>query len=319
MIIFDKNVLKGANLMKQRTKITLIMMGILAVTLAVWLLFSGNIIRTLSKDVLAEEVQFDWATSEDEALGSIDDIISFKGIFQKASIRGWVFVETAMDNSSRTISLVLKNELRCYEIPLCFDSLSREDVLDAFPSRNIFSKEVGFYATFPTYNIKEGIYDAYLYCRENEHSYGLANSHKQIVKDKTNFSLRKWQSAKATPIKSFAEMESVKSSLDIIDIDSGTFSFSGWAYQPELDCAEQSVYFSINGAAYTTQPNARPDVAEVFENENYTMSGYRALISMEDIPEGESEIRLLVENGGELYSSTSITVIRNGDNIQKKA
>lgn len=311
--------IEGIKSMGKRKSAVVAILGILLAALALWLLFSNSIIEFALRNTLPKEIRADkWESSGGYAAASIEEISSNGGFLQKVHVRGWTFVETEEDNSDREISLILENSERCYDIPLAFEKLSRDFVLAAYPELKFFSADVGFYGEFPAYTIQDGAYDFRVYCRENKSSYGLADTNKQLVKNGTEIYLRAWQSLR-TEVNDPLKDSSAKCALDYIIPEDGIALIGGWAYQPGLDCAEQSVYLSINGAAYTTQSNARTDVAEVFKNESYTLSGYRALIPMEDIPEGKSEIRLLVENGGKLYSSASITVVRNGDNIQKKA
>lgn len=389
--------------------------------------------------------------SNSRATYSIETIETYEDLKESFCLSGWAFCETERDNPEKTITIILKGRNKTYSFTE--EALIRRDVRNAFSNLKLPSMRLGMEINVSTLEVKDDIYDLYLYVWENEENYGLVRTGIKVEKSRDYFDIYRpgkvsvsdqefvedehvkcvvniedgdsndavlklngwgfiedadmqecdlylvlvddqnrktfyetnmcnrldvakhfqderyalsgwstvienlpdaasaytytvavkkdgiyhvspirvavvppsaqettvWQSEVVNLANQATAEKTIQNNMESFTVEGGMLCVIGWGFQPELDCAGQSVYLSINGATYTTQSNARPDVAEAFENENYTMSGYRALIPMEDIPERESEIRLLVENGGELYSSASITVIRKGDNIQKKA
>jgi len=294
-----------------------------------WLICANDVIRNFSRSSVVEEVPPDSTAYEElnpHTVCAIDDISSTNGngdLFETASIIGWSFTETNLDNSNRTSSLILKNDSHCYESSLLspgkdWGIQKRADVKIVFSDYSIQSTNIGFYSTIATYPIEDGVYDAYIYCWENDTSFGMAHSGKQIVKDGGSFTLRPWESVE-TAVGDPTKAGGVEWCCDVIVPQDDKLLLLGWAFQPELDCAKQSVYLRINGKDHTTLPKSRLDVAELFENELYELCGIQALFPDEALPQGESTIQVLVENGGQIYSGAPITVVRIGDTIEKKS
>lgn len=301
--------------------------SILVLLLVLWLLFSNHIMGRLSGNCIPQGVTFDQFERNTAVKCAIDGSEFVGGVFDTTYIHGWAFIETEEENNARTTSLVLKNSKKSYEVllPPPTDSrkgentFARRDVKQAYSDLNINpDSAIGISHNLSTYNIQAGTYDVYIYCWENETDHGLVHTGKQFVKDSSGCVFRSWQSTEAS-LENHPSEETALRALDTITLENDLLTATGWIYQPELDCANQSVYFEINGTAYTALSVARPDVAKGYENELYTMSGYRACIPAEVVPEGESTVRVLVENGGQVYSGAPITVVRTGDTVEKKS
>jgi len=294
--------------------------------LLVWLPFSTSILASFAGDV-PEKASYMEFESNSNIIYSFDNFHSnsaVEDIFETVRLRGWAFAETLEENEGRIVSLIFKNDSQCYKITIRPAEhktgmyFNRPDVVKAYPDSDIPSPYVGFYAEFPSFNMGKDVYDVCVHCWENTSNQGMVQTNLQFVKENGTSYFRNWQSTEAS-LENRPSEETALRALDTITLENDLLTATGWIYQPELDCANQSVYFEINGTAYTALSVARPDVAKGYENELYTMSGYRACIPAEIVPEGESTVRVLVENGGQVYSGAPITVVRTGDTIEKRS
>lgn len=291
----------------------------------IWLLCANRVIAFFSDGIIPQVVSFDRWCGSGNARGAIDFVQNSDDMLGTNLVGGWVFVETEESNSNRAVSLILKNELICYEAPLlpedkddCWTLQHRDDVRTAFQECSIPSAYIGFYFDLVTYSMRDGTYDIYIYCWENESNQGIVHTDRQFVKEGDNISLRQWQSSEASLDQSPVENETVTTWWDGTTLQDQTFRLSGWAFTPELDCGTQVVYVSVGGKMYTTMPVPREDVAKAYRNDSYVNSGFGAFIPAENLPKGESEIQIFIENDGTLYSGEPIPVIRNGDEVQIK-
>lgn len=128
----------------------------------------------------------------------------------------------------------------------------------------------------------------------------------------------------AQPVEPFVavtQMDGAKSDINEIEISGGYISLRGWAFVEGQNADAQTVILErLDGLTtelqYRMQSSERPDVAEVFESEDYLCAGFSAFVPRESIPEGENKIRLLVQNGDDIWTSKTYTIARAGNTIE---
>lgn len=219
-----------------------------------------------------------------------------------ATIWGWGFIPE-FDCTKQAIYLQLSFSDGTVKYFNTLPSI-RSDVAEAYENKKYMAS--GFHAVIPAEGIEGKTYAVTVLIDDGSTIH---------VCDDTP-----WQNEEVVLKNRPEEEETVMAWIDSMTIqDDGMFCAWGWAYQPGLDCGSQSVYFDINGTTYTTLSTSRPDVANAYESELYTMSGYNARIPVENVPEGEFTVQLFVENSGELYSAPPIAMVRSGDTIEKKS
>ena len=245
------------------------------------------------------------------------------GMYEKFSINGWAFCETEEDNSDRYNTLILNSNERTYElIPY---SQSRSDVgvnvrlqLDR-PDMKI-SRYAGFIRQYSLLSIKDGVYDLYICCWENETNHGMTDTFCQIVKNGDEVEIVSWSTGSLAEPVAVTEEKSTLGYLDAASVAEGLVSIRGWEFVQDMDSAEQSVYVELtdlDGKAtqYPTKLITRSDVANSFDNQRYAQSGYMTSFPEEELPEGETFVRVLVENGGDVWRSKPYSLYRDGDEI----
>ena len=90
--------------------------------------------------------------------------------------------------------------------------------------------------------------------------------------------------------------------------EDGTVIIGGWAYVPEQDAAKQKVnilliYADGTSTVFDSSQIGRPDVAEVYNNELYTMSGFMAEIPKELLHLQFFDVYVLVRDDHGLHTS----------------
>lgn len=156
-----------------------------------WMALGTDIIVKLSRTPSVEKCSFVDFQDKDDVVFFIDDITETGNMLETVCIRGWSFTETDTDNTNREIKLVLKNEKKCYVVTIMADSLTaRLDVIAAFPDQKFgINNAIGFIYEFSTLQMKNGIYNIYIYVWENEENYGIVDTGIQVKKDGASFKI----------------------------------------------------------------------------------------------------------------------------------
>lgn len=164
---------------------------ILAMTaFIIYLLCANSIILSFFSDERLVRVNFSEIQSNSEVYYNMDSLEELGGLLERYYAQGWAYCETETDNTGKTISIILKNTSNdlCYKI----DSVAgeRADVYGVFrDEKKIYNEMNGLECQFSSINIKNGIYELYLYVKENDVNYGLTNTGYRYVKDRGGFRL----------------------------------------------------------------------------------------------------------------------------------
>lgn len=159
--------------------------GVLLVFI-IYLFKANDIILLFDHDDKVIKLSFDEIISNTEAYVNVDNCENMGGILEKVYFQGWAFCETTHDNSDKNILLVFKeaDSDECYVIETM--PQSRPDVYGVYrDSKAIWNDMTGIECQFSTIKIREGIYDFYVYVRENEYDYGLYDMQIQYIKSAT--------------------------------------------------------------------------------------------------------------------------------------
>lgn len=164
---------------------------IIAMTLfLVYLISANSIILSFFKDERLQKVNFSEIQGNSEVYYSMDSLEELGGLLERFYAQGWAYCETEVDNTNKTISIILKDISSdlCYRI----DSVAgeRADVYGVFrDEKKIYNQMNGLECQFSSINIKSGTYELYLYVKENDVNYGLANTGFRYIKDRDGFRL----------------------------------------------------------------------------------------------------------------------------------
>ena len=292
--------------MNKTKKISYIIIWVVFIVL---LLFSNTIVASFRKNNMERTHIKIEEFKKDQVYYAVDEIDFKNDIFDSFIFKGWVYCETNKENNEKTASILLANDNQRYIKALNLSK--RTDVTQAFKEKyKIRGSYHGIQGVFSTVGVKNGIYNVYIYCRENNENYGLVDTGMKLKKDGKGISEYKWESTK-TNISTHVEHLKAKSNLDSAITAEGYLQINGWSFVDGFDTASQSVYIRLSNedgttATYSTQSLSRPDVGTAYKNDLYNNSGFKAVIPEAEVPDGDIKIEVLVENGGNIYLASKI-------------
>lgn len=299
--------------------------------LVVWIWLSNWIIgKAVNKDTV-RKVEFESAKMLYQkdyiyyvAVSPADYIRYDGGWLDKLSISGWAFCETSEDNQDRKISFLLKSNGACYELKPFITS--RLDVpinvpMDLNRPDMQITPLSGYTGQFSLVNVERGIYDIYLCCWENETNHGMADTLYQLVRDEADASVIPWSTSGMEDSIVVTQDTQTLGYLDSASESDGKITVRGWEFATDEDSYGQNVYVEITDSAgnsiqYPTKSLTRSDVAKSYNDQKYAQSGYVTIFSNEDLKDGLSTVRILVENGGEVWQSKQYSLYKSGEQIR---
>lgn len=293
------------------------------VVFAFWMIFSNTIIISLSGLRNPHKIST-WGDRINKNVNYfVDAIQPLNSITDSFTIMGWAFVETEEDSPNRYTSVILKSESNCYEI-MC-ENVFRVDVVRTFQNTKMLGSEnLGFGTNFSTINIEDGIYNIFIYCKENEVDYGIADTGMQFEKKKDMCEYYKWRSRAIENQLNISEQDSVFHCVDSVIAQDDRIEIWGWIFAENQDCTQQQVYLELTNEdnvvkQYTTKSCSRQDVMNAYKNEKYKESGYAASILSDNIPNGIYNLRILLECGGKVWATDNFILSKDFENIELKA
>lgn len=275
-----------------------------------WALFSNLIIANVLGISLQREDFETYKNSTTDVVVAIDSISIGEDIFQTCMLAGWAVGSSGTDNINRHTKYIFTSGANTYSVEAELNE--RPDIRSIFASTlpENSTYDLGAIAAFTPITMKDGVYDLYVYCQENTQDYGISYTGKRFLKAGKSFSEYIFQSEEIQSIT--AKELLTNSAVDDVQIADNMLEISGWGYIDNMDCMQQKVYVQLdNGTAqktYTTEKIDRPDVAKGFGNQQYTLSGYRTKISLEDLVAGTYQLGLLVKNGDTIAGTIKGTV-----------
>ncbi|MDF3003982.1 MAG: hypothetical protein K0S22_454 [Oscillospiraceae bacterium] len=265
-----------------------------------------------------QRVHFSNYKSISNCVFSIDGFEYKGGLKEEIDMYGWAFCETTADNSDKAIQLILRSQDRCYLVHTQLED--RSDVAKEYKkSYDIRGNLHGYAADFSSVGVRSGVYDLYLYCRENEENYGLVHTGKQFVKKGTQLTMRDWIAVPLAAAPGTVTGQGTPNYLDMAAIENNTLVLKGWILAEGQDCSAQTVYIHLQGDGidtyYSTQSVPRPDVAKGHGNPLYNMSGFNTAIAVDELPQGDLNVTLYTQINGQLWQGASYTLARDGNTV----
>lgn len=283
------------------------------------LLFSNNLITSIKGNNFTKTT--DIFNSSKEVFFSVDEIHFDKDIFGSLIINGWAFCETELDNTNKEIWAVLSNDKNTYKTMI--ELIERRDVYQVYKGKyKIKNKNHGYFGTFSTIGVKNGIYELGLYCKENDEDYGFTDTGIMIKKRNSSISQYMWQSVQSD-LPEISKDKAVQSSIDIVTMNSSKkLEIKGWAFIEGIDTLNQIIYVRLTNSVgesfvYDTKAVFRKDVGIAYNNSLYDNSGFEAVIGEEVSGNGEYIVEILIKNDGKVYlSSKTYKLILENYNIK---
>lgn len=286
------------------------------VAFIVILLFSNNIIALVNKNNIEKTNARIECFKKDQVYYATDNIDIINDIFDSFIIKGWAYCETNKENNNKSVSILLANDNQTYIKALTLTK--RNDVRQVFQEKHrINGVYHGIQGTISTVGVKNGVYKVYIFCKENDENYGLVDTGMLLKKYGRGIIQYKWEST-LTNITSTLEDIQTKNNLDSANItEEGYLQINGWAFIEGLDTADQSVYLRLtydDGSIdiYDTQAVTRPDVGLAYKSDLYNNSGFKAVISADEVIDGDIKIEILIGRGENIYLASKAYTFSRG-------
>jgi len=314
-----------------KNKKWLILYGMVMLCVAAWLLFSSKIILTLSGMEQVKSCEHElagWGT--DEVYCSIDYFYIANDLYESVGVTGWAFAATTEENEDRKTYFIFQGDSNSYqyEVKIPEDRgvqfyqqvIYRGPTLTALLGVDNSNPKLGFAGDFSTIGMKDGIYEFYIACWENEEVHGIKSTDIWIKKEGSKIEQidASTQKIKQIEEKIATEEEACTSIIDVIRAKGESLAVIGWAFVPEMDAGTQKVYLEVRDKggersyyACDTQ-YMREDVGTAFGDVRYNKSGFDIYIP---VPETEDawQARILVENGEKIWASNPYTVSKSSE------
>ena len=107
---------------------------------------------------------------------------TYDDLLETVIFNGWAFCETTEENSSKTYDIILKNASNMYYVQS--KASVRDDVQRVFSDKAVYSDLNGIEVGASTIGVKDGIYNVYLFVKENEKNSGIIDTGLVIRKGK---------------------------------------------------------------------------------------------------------------------------------------
>lgn len=112
---------------------------------------------------------------------SIDSVTVNDNLFKDVEITGWSFIENDGENEDKEVLLNFVSEENTYQVGL--NVFDRGDLPAALPDLKVPKHNTGFMGSFSPIALKNGLYHLYIYNKENQELYGVADTGRIFLLD----------------------------------------------------------------------------------------------------------------------------------------
>lgn len=274
-----------------------------------YLIFANNLIAKISngpyqiKSVNPEVIEM-----HDLVYYGLNQVYIQNDFTERVYFDGWAFCETINNNRDKYVSVILKSDKETLEIQGL--KTVNSNIYDYYKNNSVKINGVmhGFNILFSTVGIKNGIYDLYIYVKENDINYGAISTGIKFIKDRNGF-----RELKNEPIQNFPEAkttDNMRFEFDSVTIKEREMKFKGWGVLFDADTRKSKVYLEVcdnkeNVYIYKIAQSVRKDIAEAYNTDKYILSGIQGTLDLGQIPDGPIELRFIVEND-DFYRSSQV-------------
>jgi hypothetical protein len=246
---------------------------------------------------------------KDDVLLYISSCTSLGNVFDEISIVGAAFCESEFAVTDKKISIFFINEHQAY---LYDTELAPRPDLPGPGSYN------GFGATFTTTTMKDGIYDMYIYCKENDINYGIRYFNR-AKKSSMGISFLGNKAVIRTDIVAPSN-ELLDCTVDHILLQSDSLSLYGWSIVPNVNNDTCEMFVSLNSASgksvvFDAIEEERPDVVTALGNDYYLNSGFTSTINLSNLSPDIISLSIIKKIGDKLYDSMQFDIVKENYNV----
>lgn len=116
----------------------------------------------------------------------VDTFNEKQDILFTVEFTGYAFIPTTQESTNKAIKLVFLSEKNVYETDT--KVLERFELRDLFKKKEILGRNHGFITRFSPLKMKNGIYNLFIYCYENEETVGVFDTKLRYEKTLRSFS-----------------------------------------------------------------------------------------------------------------------------------
>jgi hypothetical protein len=242
--------------------------------------------------------------SNTEGFAEITDYRQRNDLLRVFDLSGYVAVPTVYDNTNKSAKLLLVNEQHSYEIDgyLIYST----ELNNHFNTTGLKGEHHLFKTEFSTIPIKNGIYDVYIFDRENEHNYGLI-SFSNLVLEKREDGLYTYYPPEIEQIESnnYNSMDVFFYHRDVLS-ENGYYALKGVAFKQGLDSKNSELYIEVDmddNSSHTFKATLLPDYwyNRISGSDLYTLSGFIAYIPQDILDNKTVRLKFIIKNEG-VYS-----------------
>lgn len=270
------------NKVKYRRKFLISFLGII-----IYLFCANFIVSLVFQEKVMKTIKFEeLEITTDYVRAGVDSLIEMGTMLEEISISGWAFSQNeAKEDSNKKIYVVLKNDNNTY-ISAASDLFVRSDIYDRFGDEvSMAGDNNGFTIDIASYNLKDGLYDVYVYCVENEESKGLFKT--KYVLEKKGTQIQAVNTCQISQINDRVEVSNtVLYGFDNVSISNGEVHVKGWAINTESVNDNNEYYLLLKFADkelfISTNSFSRYDVNNLYNIETNEI-GFECDIALADI------------------------------------
>ena len=247
----------------------------------------------------------------DIVYNSVLTCINNNDILESIYIEGWSFCESDIDNTNKEVGCLCCNDTDIY---ICSTEqfINWSGVEQAFLDKRVTNRN-GFEINASTIKMPYGSYDMYIYNKENTQNYGVMPIQYRLIKSKNGVKIDKWTSTRLNDItKKDIIYDAETITQDPKVNEDGTINIDGWIWIENCSSNNQIVYAELsmkNGDViiYSTLAQTRMDVADAYDNDSYTNSGFSIVLPKDEISDlNEIEnINIYIDDGDRWHAGKS--------------
>ena len=263
----------------------------------------GQLVRTEINDLQVVDFKTYEAMAKDVVYVEGNTIQFGTDDFETLSLEGTCCVCTEKENLNKTVTVLLKSKDICY-------ASERPSVLGDVPAGAVsppIKINHGYTRDISLLPIKNGVYELWLFDWENEENYGLIFLDIWIVKDRQGIRMKERTVNVDLKEKLYSEANWC---LDYVHKERGGLSFSGWAFQENVETQGQTVYLKLSTSAETRYIECYfvkdKGVSLYFESDKYDYSRFLGYADQAWIGNGPLEISLILKNKNGFHTGKQI-------------
>ena len=260
----------------------------------------GCLFKTETNDLRVVDFEQYEAMGKDPVYHDVRSIQFEPDDWQTFTISGRCTVDTETENSDKTVTLLFRSEDICYASERrAIAGGPMEGAERPFGYNHRFDRSI---ALLP---LKDGVYDMYLFDRENDRNQGLVDMRIAIVKDRDGIRLK--ERTVELDLDEDRLYTNARICLDLVE-EAGerTLAIQGWGFLEDTETRGQEVYLRLSTPLETKivecERVSRTDVSKAFGNEKYDSSGYMGYADRGWIGDGPLDITVIIKDGTDVYT-----------------